>query len=584
MEFSGKPQDLSEAIRQSDYAVVITTAELDKPEPTIVHVNAAMLSMTGYTREELIGASPRILQGPDTDPAVLERLKANLRAGDSFEGCTWNYRKDGTPYQVEWTIRRLLLKEEDVDYFLSVQRKVTAQHPRQAQIHRHTRQLNAMLNAAGSNHDPATGALNHRGMLSRLQRLIDEAGPAHSSTGLVALQCKRLERVDQAFGFEAVNQLMSDISEHVESRFEAGESLARTHEHTLAIIIPVDADMAGDPELHLMARAQVFVAAVCEEEFDIEGNAVRVEASAGISRAPTDGNSAHKLATLSDEAAQRASKMKASSIRWANQSIKEEKRREIVFEGDLEHAVADRKLVLFYQPILDLSCGKVVGAEALLRWPQPEGHAPIGPDQFIPVAEELGLMESLGTQVFEDACHQLKCWQELPGNAAFWVSVNVAPVQLLDPRLTARFLDIAQAASVSPSCVKLEMTESALEQDLDTTTSILNELTAAGFPLALDDFGTGYSSLARIIDFPFNVIKVDRSFVLQTPDGRGAGVVASLSQLSKHLEVDALGEGVETEAHETFLRDHNYRYAQGFLYARPMAAGDFAVWMGWPAK
>jgi len=584
MKSSSKPQVLNTAIEQSDYAVFITTVELDPPGPTIVHANAAMLSMTGYTREELLGASPRILQGPDTDREVLDRLVMNLRAGDSFEGCTWNYRKDGTPYQVEWTITRMRLKDEDVDYFLSVQRNITEENPPQQKIHRHIRQLNAMLNSAGSNHDPATGALNHRGMLLRLQRLIDQKTPKHSLVGLVALQLKRLDHVDQAFGFEAVNQLISDICDHLESLLEEGESLARTHEHALAVIIPVDADMTGDPELYLTTRAQAFVTAVSDEDFDIEGNALRVDVSAGISRAPTDSKSAHELATLSDEASQRASKMKTVCIRWASQSIKEQKRREIVFEGDLERAVDDRELVLFYQPILDLNSDKVVGAEALLRWPQPEDQASIGPDQFIPVAEEMGLMERLGTQVFEDACHQLKSWQELPGNAGFWVSVNVAPVQLCDPRLTKRFLAITQEAGVSPSCIKLEITESALEQGVDEITSILNELTTAGFRLALDDFGTGYSSLARIIDFPFNIIKVDRAFVGQTPDGRGAGVVASLSQLSRYLKVDALGEGVETLAHETFLREYNYRYAQGFLYAKAMAADDFAAWMGWPAK
>ena len=564
--------------------MVITTAELDPPGPKIVHANAAMLNMTGYTREELIGATPRILQGPDTDPAVLDRLRANLRAGDSFEGCIWNYRKDGTPYLVEWSIRRLLLADKDVDYFLSVQREITAQHPRQEQIRRHVRQLNAMLNSAGTNHDPSTGALNHRGMLLRLQRLIDETVARHSLVGLVALQCKRLERVDQAFGFEAVNQLMSDISEHLESQLEPGESLARIHEHSFAVIVPVNFNMADDPDLYLLERTRVFAAIVCEGDFDIEGHAVSVEASAGISRAPFDSQSAHELTTLSDEAAQRASKMNPISISWASHSMKEEKRSEIVLEGALERAVADRELVLYYQPIIDLSCDKVVGAEALLRWPRAEGHAPIGPDQFIPLAEELGLMERVGTQVFEDACQQLKCWQELPGNVTFWVSVNVAPVQLCDPRLSGRFLDIAQAVGVSPSCVKLEMTESALGQDLDAANAILNDLSTTGFPLSLDDFGTGYSSLARIIDFPFNVIKVDRSFVQQTPDGRGAGVVASLSQLTKHLEVDALGEGVETVAHETYLREHNYRFAQGFLYARPMAADDFAAWMGWSTE
>ncbi|MEX2490081.1 MAG: EAL domain-containing protein [Pseudomonadales bacterium] len=583
MKRSKKPHALNAAIEQSDYAVVITTAELDPPGPTIVHVNTAMQNMTGYTRGELLGATPRILQGPDTDRVVLDRLVANLRAGDSFEGCTWNYKKDGTPYLVEWTITRMHVKDEDVDYFLSVQREVTEQHPPQEQIHRHIRQLNAMLNSAGSNHETSTGALNHRGMLLRLQRLIDDPAPTYSLIGLVALQIKRLDRVDQAFGFDAVNQLICDIVEHLESQLVAGESLARSHEYTLSIIIPVDADVA-DPELHLMTRAQAFVAAVRDEDFDVDGNALRVEVSAGISCAPTNSNDAHELVTLSDEAAQRAPKEDVIPIRWANHSIKDAKRQEIKFEGELELAVTDRELVLFYQPILDLSCDEVVGAEALLRWPQPAGHAPIGPDQFIPVAEELGFMERLGTQVFEDACRQLKCWQELPSNGAFWVSVNVAPVQLCDPGLAERFLAITQATGVSPSCVKLEITEKALEQDLDQINTVLDELVSAGFNLALDDFGIGYSTLARIIDIPFNIIKVDRTFVRQTPDGRGAGVVASLSQLSKYLEVDALGEGVETVAHETFLRDCNYRYAQGFYYAKPMASADFTVWMGWPAE
>jgi len=582
MNLSRKPHALDAAIEQSDHAVIITTADLDPPGPTIVHVNAAMLSMTGYTHEELLGATPRILQGPDTERAVLDRLVANLRANDSFEGCTWNYQKDGTPYLVELSITRMHVK--DVDYFLSVQRSVTERHPRQEQIHRQIRQLNALLNSAASNHDPSTGALNHRGLLLRLQRLIDVATPTDSLTGLVTLQFKRLDRVDQAFGFEAVNKLMADIVENLENGLEAGESLARTHEHTLSIIIPVDADVADDPDLHMMTRAQTFAAAVRDEDFDIDGNAVRVEVSAGISRAPTNSNYAHELVTLSDEAAQRAPKEDAFPIRWADHSIKDAKRLEIQFEGELDRALTDRSLVLFYQPILDLSCDEVLGAEALLRWPQPDGHDPVEPDQFIPVAEELGVMDRLGMQVFEDACQQLKRWQDLAGNAAFWVSVNVAPVQLRDRGLAARFLAITQAAGVTPACVKLEITESALEQDVDTTILILNKLTAAGFPLALDDFGTGYSSMGRMIDIPFNIIKVDRTFVWQTPNRRGAGVVASLSHLSRYLEVHALGEGVETVAQETCLRDCQYRYAQGFYYAKPMAAVDFAVWMGWPAE
>lgn len=576
-----RPLVLEAAIKESDYSVVITTDELETPGPIFVHVNDAFTRMTGYTREELIGSSPRILQGADTDRKVLNRLKSNLLAGDSFEGHTWNYHKDGTPYLVEMTITRLRHDGKGIDYFFSVQRDITNLSSSEERQDGRTGRLNALLNSAGANHDSITGALNHRGMLLRLQRLIDAAAAANSVTGLVSFQFRRLDRIDQAFGVETVNQLLHDIGKRLGNRLRVSESLARSHEYTFAVIIPVDADTKSDPDDHLMTRARALHAAVSEKGFEVESECLQVEVSAGIARSPTDSRHARELALLAEELAEGASNADADPIRWADHSIKAIQRREITLESKLQRAVTDKELVLFYQPILELKNGAVVGAEALLRWPQPDGQTPIGPEAFIPLAEELGLMNELGTQVFEDACLQLRSWQERPENTGFWVSVNVAPTQLRDPELTKRFLAIAQAIGVSPTDMKLEITEGALEQDLDDVSHVIDELATAGFPLALDDFGTGYSSLGRLLDMPFNLIKVDKAFVWQVPDGRGAAVVASLSHLCRHLQIDALGEGVETTAQEDFLRDCNYRFAQGFLYAKPMAAEDFEAWMGW---
>ncbi len=581
MEYKVKPPILKAAIKESDFSVVITTDELDPPGPIIVHVNDAFKRMTGYTREELIGATPRILQGADTNRKVLKRLKSNLQAGDSFEGHTWNYRKDGTPFLVEWTIARLRHDGTGIDYFFSVQRDITKLSASEERIDGRTRRLNALLNSAGSNYDPITGALNHRGMLLRLQRLIDGTAAEHSVIGLVSLKFRRLDRVDQAFGVETVNQLLNDLGRRLGNRLNDSESLVRSHEHTFAVIVPVDADVPSDPDQCLMARARALVAALTEKGFEVAGELLQVEVSAGIARAPTDSQHARELALLAEELTEGASNTDADPIRWADHSIQGTQRRKIALEGALQRAVSEKKLVLFYQPIMDLFSGEVVGAEALLRWPQPEEYAPIGPDQFIPLAEELGLMNELGTQVFEDACLQLRSWQERPGNSTFWVSVNVAPTQLSDPSLTDRFLAITQTMDLSPGCVKIEITEGALEQDLDDIRNVIDELVNAGFPLALDDFGTGYSSLNRLIDMPFDLIKVDRAFVCEVPDGRGAGVVASLSHLVRHLHIDSLGEGVETAEQEAFLRDYNYRYAQGFYYARPMAVDAFEAWMGW---
>lgn len=581
MKSTNIPPFLRAAIKESDFSVVITTDELEEPGPVFVHVNDAFTRMTGYSREELLGATPRILQGPDTDRAVLNRLKSNLLAGDSFEGRGWNYRKDGTPYLVEWTITRLRHDGEGRDYFFSVQQEITDQDPAHHRLEGQTRRLNALLNSTGANHDPVTGALNHQHMLVRLQRLIDETAASQSVTGLVSLQFRRLDRIDQAFGVEAVNQLLSDIARRLDRRLELGESLARSHEYTFAIIVSVDADGASEPDHHLMARARSLVAAVTDEDFEVAGETFRVEVSAGVARAPTDSRHARELALLAEELTNGAANTDADIIRWADHSIRETQRRKITLESDLQRAVIEKELVPFYQPVIDLDSGEMVGAEALLRWPLPGRQAPIGPDQFIPLAEQLGLMDELGRQVFEDACLQLRRWQELPGNGTFWVSVNVAPTQLRNPDLADHFVAIAQAIGVAPACIKLEITENALEFDLFEVSHVIDALVDAGFSLALDDFGIGYSSLGRLIDMPFNLIKVDKTFVWQTPDGRGAGVVASLSQLSRHLKIDALGEGVENADQEAYLRTLNYRYAQGFYYAKPMSAADFAAWAGW---
>ena len=591
MEFGDQANILKAAVEQSGAPVILTTGELDPPGPAIVYVNDAFLRLTGYTREELVGATPRIFQGPATDRKVLDRLKANLRAGRALEGHTWNYRKDGTPYQVHWSITPLRLAGEEIDHFLSVQRDVTQQDdtqhyqdPNREALGNQTRRLITLLRSARTNHDPVTGMPNYWGMLLELQRHIDGTQSTESVTGLIKLRFIGLERVYEAYGIEAILQLLSDIGERLASRLEPSEFLARSHEHIFAIIVPMDTETTDEADRHLLTRAQALLAAVMEKTFDVAGNVVHVAVGAGIARAPTDSRDPPELAVYAQEAARRATNTNAARVCWAIQSIRGTGRDKLALEQRLRRAIGGHDLRVVYQPIVALSSNEVVGAEALVRWPQPEGQAPIGPDEFIPLAEELGLMDLITYQVFKQACDQLWSWQKRPGNGEFRVSVNLAPVQLGHPHLVEELVAITRAMGVSPAHVALEITESALEQSFDQVSYAIDTLVAAGFPLALDDFGKGHSSLGRLIELPFSVLKVDRSFVAQTPDGRGAAVVASLSHLSEHLQLQALGEGVETAAHEAYLRECGYAYAQGYYYGKPMAPVDFAASLGWEAE
>ena len=294
---------LATAVGQSENSIILTTGELELPGPEIVYVNEAATRMTGYTREELLGATPRIHQGPATERAELDRLKANLRAGDPFEGCTWNYRKDGTAYQIEWTVTPLYVSGEEIDYFLSVQRDVTELYQVHQQLEAETRRLESLLNSAGAAHDAVTGALSNQGMVSELQGLIDEAVTSDSMTGLVSLQFRRLNRVAQAYGVEAINQLLFDIGERLAGRLEPSESLARSHEHAFAVLVPVADTATGDANRHLKERARALVAAVTEDGFEVGGDPFQAQVGAGIARATADSGDAYELSFLAYEAA-----------------------------------------------------------------------------------------------------------------------------------------------------------------------------------------------------------------------------------------------------------------------------------------
>ena len=558
------------AVEQSDLPVVVTTTDLDHPGPEIICVNDAYSDLTGHSSDELIGATPRIHQGTATDRAVLERLKRNLHAGIMFEGSTWNYRKNGSPFLLEWTVTPLRRSSGAIDYFFSVQRDITEMRPRPfAPI----RYLETSLHEIRNDSDPVTGAQTRQSMVRCLQRAIDGSIESGKTTGLIKLQLTRAERLNKVFSLNAIYQLLRAIAERITSVCKPDESIARSHEYTFAITIP--AITGKDADEYLDARARALQAAVTESEFVIGDETIQVDVSVGIGRAPVDGRDANDLAVLVDEAAQRVDERQDKpGVHWATREAIEREALQLALERGLRHAVSENEIAVYYQPIVDLTYDRIIGAEALARWLHPPGPSPVGPDQFIPLAESLGLIDRLGRRVFEQACLQLRDWQKQSGNELFFVSVNVSPRQLVDRNLPDRFLALTRAAGVAPACIKLEITESALEQDSDTVKAVITDLMTAGFPLAVDDFGKGHSSLERIITLPFSLLKVDRSFIWQIPDGPGAGVVEGLVKLAEHLKLCALGEGVETAVHNTFLKECGYTYAQGYYYGKPAAPKD----------
>jgi diguanylate cyclase (GGDEF)-like protein len=427
--------------------------------------------------------------------------------------------------------------------------------------------------------DPVTGLLNRRAVSLQLQRRIEEADDGGTGITVIEFRLDRLDPLESGFGTAARNKVLREIGERLAAEIIEGELIARSDEAGFLLLTRSDATTRAELDATVAARAREVVAALARP-VDIAAETFHAEVYAGIARVPPDGSDAHELLDMAHDAAVRAARKAGESIGWPDPDAIAAERDKLGLEARLRRAVERHEFNVHFQPVVALQNGnRVVGAEALLRWPQPEGVDPIGPSVFIPLAEELGLMDAIGTRVFELSCRQLRAWLNEPGGAAIWISVNLAPQQLQDRDLPRRFTDIAAANGISPSQIKLEVTESAIEAGFEAAAQVIDELDQAGFILALDDFGTGHSSLSRLINMPFDVLKVDRSFVDQIPNNPGAAVVASLGQLAHSLRMQCLGEGVETEAHERYLRQRGYDLAQGYRYSEPLLPQAFSAWL-----
>jgi EAL domain-containing protein (putative c-di-GMP-specific phosphodiesterase class I) len=307
------------------------------------------------------------------------------------------------------------------------------------------------------------------------------------------------------------------------------------------------------------------------EPFHLEGTEFYASASIGISLYPQDAQDAQGLLRNADTAMYEAKRSDPGGyVVYAHDGHDPKARLSLTTR--LRKAVEDRRWVLHYQPIVDLADGRVHSVEALIRWQEPNGGL-VAPGEFIPLAEELGLIEAIGDWVLGEVIRQHLAWRE--EGLEIPIGYNLSPRELWSARLADRVTERLRSAGVAPGAITLEITESTAMTDPERTQRVLAELHAWGVPIAIDDFGTGYSSLARLKHMPVDVLKIDRMFVRDVDRDRDlAGMVRAMIQLAQGLGMLPLAEGVETPGEYVFLRSNGCRYAQGFLFGRPVPASE----------
>jgi len=350
--------------------------------------------------------------------------------------------------------------------------------------------------------------------------------------------------------------------------FKTKDSVSRLggDEFTILLTHIKDAESAG----HIAARIQKNI----EQPFNLDSNKVYVTSSIGIAVFPGDASDSDTLLKYADTAMYLAKAMGKNNYQFYSEKMGADAAKKLNLEGKLHQAIEKNELSLFYQPQIDTKTGKIIAAEALIRWHQSD-LGMIFPDEFIPLAEETGQIFKIGEWVINEACRQNKQWQKM-GLATIRVAVNLSGLQFMQNDLDLRIAEILRKTSLQPEYLELEITESTMMKNIDDTISTIINFTNMGIAISIDDFGTGYSSLGYLKKFPLQSLKIDRSFVSDIPEDKDDMMITSaIISMAKSLGLKVVAEGVENNEQVTFLKEKQCDLMQGYYFSRPVPAYEF---------
>jgi len=536
-------------------AIVITDAQ-----GLIVEVNDAFIRMNGYSRDQVLGHSPRILKSGLQGKAFYALMWRTLLETGHWSGELWNRTRNGEIYAAAMTVNALRDGNGDVAQYVALSSDIT-------ELKEHARELQHM-----AHYDGLTGLPNRILLADRLRQAMSQARRGSQSLAVAVVDVDGFKAVNDRHGRSTGDRLLTAMAARLKSVLREGDTLARLGGDEFAVVF-LDLEKLDDM-LPFLTRLQE----VASEEVSIDGQDVRVSASIGVTFYPQPEEvDEDRLVRQADQAMYQAKLAGRNCCRRFDPS------EDLTVRGHrekLEHirrALTAREFVLHYQPKVNMRTGKVSGLEALIRWQHPQ-RGLLPPELFLPVIEVHPLSVELGEWVIESALAQMETWHaegiDLP------VSVNVGAVQLQEPNFVDRLRALLAAHPAAlPGNLELEVIETTALENLALTSQTLNACRAIGVAIALDDFGTGYSSLTYLKRLPVNVLKIDRSFVCDMLDNpENLAILEGVLGLAAAFRLQVIAEGVETAEHGLMLLQLGCELAQGYGIARPMAAEDLPGW------
>ncbi|WLQ17282.1 EAL domain-containing protein [Hahella aquimaris] len=550
---------LSLAIEQSPSSVLICDKRWK-----ITYANQKFSQLTGHNLNSIIGKHPKTLTHISPDESQNEQLWHNIeiqveRAG-MWQGEMHSTRHGGEKFWEQVVITPIRDTDGESSQYLILGEDISVRKRYEQQLLRQ------------ANYDLLTGLPNRMLALDRLKLALAQSRRDKSQVGLMFLDLDNFKHINDTLGHDNGDTLLIEASRRIASSLRGNSTVARLGGDEFLIILP-SLESPEDSELVAARILQAF-----SSPFLLNNQEIFVSTSIGIAIYPTDSENSSTLLQQADAAMYQAKHKGKSAYHRFTPDLNQQSRERLKLETQLRKAIEQDELLLYYQPIVETASGQLVGAEALIRWDNPLLGL-VAPDKFIPLAEETGLITSIGEWVLHTACRDVKKWHEDTG-LKLTIAVNVSPRQFRD----LKFIDTVQKAlevnDLAGEYLELEITERLLLDDSIETFEILHKLDAMGVKLSVDDFGTGYSALSYLKSYPFDSLKIDRSFVKDVnTEAEDAALVTAIITMAHSLGLKVIGEGVEDAAQMQFLRSKGCDYAQGYYYNRPVAESDFCNWI-----
>ena len=527
-------------------------------EGNITAINPAFSTITGYTVEEVLGKKPSIMKSGRHDDSYYQSMWKAVNETGCWEGEIWNRRRDGQIYPQWQTITSVLDHQGNVVEFVALFSDITERKQQEEEIWHQ------------ANFDSLTGLANRNLLGDRLERALVQARRNENKTGLVYLDLDGFKWINDTLGHDVGDELLIEVASRIKSTLREQDTAARMGGDEFTVVIQDLKDMES-----IRAVGEKLVG-LLQEPFSLQGSTHQISGSVGITVYPDDGEDVQTLLKNADIAMYKAKQGGKNRYQFYSRHMQIDTQARMQMESDLHRAIQNQEFILHYQPIVDGDSGELVGAEALIRWIHPEKGL-ISPLDFIPVAEDSGLIVPIGEWVLREAARQWSAWCS-KGHYPLRISVNVSSPQFREDSLEQLVVDVLRENDVQPGFLVLEITESVLMDGSAEAEARMKGIKELGIKYALDDFGTGYSSLSYLKRFPVDIVKIDRSFINDCPDDHNdAHLVEAIVSMAHSLGLRVTAEGVETEAQYEFLRDLGCDYIQGYLVSRPLPADAFEI-------